>query len=77
MLINTKMLIVDYTDNGKNEYWENFCFDLKQYVAHAMEGDFSEIFLSGLPHSIVVQLSFEELTAELEIFNTFETVSLN
>jgi len=78
MLIRTKVLNIEYKEGDiKTEQWDDFQFRLNGYLAHAMEGDYSELFLNGLPHSIIIQLSFDELSAELEILNNFETISLN
>lgn len=77
MTIQTKILIHEDDDEKVGEYWERFCFDLNKYVAHS-EHDFgSVLYLAGMPGAVVVQLTFSELSCELEILNNFERISLN
>ena len=75
-MIQTKVFRV--YDDGERivEEWDDFLFDPKQYVAHTRDGEFSILYLKGiLP--LKIQLNFDDLTNELKIFNTFETINLN
>ena len=79
MTIKTKILCKEPIkgEDVPREYWENFEFDIRSYVAHS-EHDFgSVLYLSGLLVSVIVELSFKELSEQLRIFNNFETISLN
>lgn len=79
MTIKTQILCKEpgEFDSIPREYWEKFEFDIRSYVAHS-EHDFgSVLYLSGLLVSVVVKLSFEELSEKLQIFNSFETIGLN
>ena len=79
MTIKTKILCKEIIDCAETprEYWENFEFDVRHYVAHSEHDDGSILYLSGLLVSMVVKLSFEELSEKLQIFNSFDNIGLN
>ena len=79
MTIRTKLLCKELLDGEEipREYWENFEFDIRSYVAHSEHDNGSVLYLSGLLVSMVVKLSFEELSEKLQIFNSFDTMGLN
>tara|TARA_Y100001937_G_scaffold70937_1_gene96572 strand:+ start:252 stop:491 length:240 start_codon:yes stop_codon:yes gene_type:complete len=79
MTIKTQILCKEQTehDSTPREYWEKFEFDIRSYVAHSEHDLGSVLYLSGLLVSVVIKLSFEELSEKLQIFNSFETIGLN
>jgi hypothetical protein len=79
MTLRTKVLTREFDENENliSETWDDFCFDLTHYIAHARDKNFCELYLMGMSHSVLVQLSFEEIAFELENLNTFERISLN
>jgi hypothetical protein len=79
MIIRTKLLCKEPIsgEDLPREYWENFEFDIRGYVAHSEHDLGSVLYLSGMLVSVVVQLSFSDLSAELQIFNNFGTLGLN
>ena len=79
MTIRTKILCKESIDGEEypREYWENFEFDIRSYVAHSDHECGSILYLSGLLVSMVIKLSFEELSEKLQIFNNFDSIGLN
>ena len=79
MTIKTKILCTEPGENNSSprEYWENFEFDIRSYAAHSEHDLGSVLYLSGLLVSVVVNLTFDDLSAQLQIFNNFETIGLN
>ena len=79
MLIKTKLFVIEEDETGDivESYWDDFNFDLKNYGAHCEHEQGSLLYLVGLPHPFVIQLSFKELSLQLEFLNNFETISLN
>ena len=79
MTIKTKILCKEPIkgEDIPREYWENFEFDIRSYVAHSEHDIGSVLYLSGLLVSVIIELSFKELSEQLRIFNNFETISLN
>ena len=79
MTIQTKILCKEPVkgEDIPREYWENFEFDIRSYVAHSEHDLGSVLYLSGLLVSVVVELSYYDLSAELKIFNNFDNMGLN
>lgn len=79
MTLTTKVLTREFDENDKliSETWDDFCFNLTHYIAHARDENGCELYLLGMNHSVMVQLSFEEIAFELENLNIFERISLN
>jgi hypothetical protein len=77
MTIQTKILCIDETEHSTVEVWEKFRFDVRCYISHSEHDYGSTLYLSGMPGPVVIQLTFEELSFELENLNTFEYLSMN
>ena len=75
--IKTKKKCVREEEDRLIEWWDDFEFDLSLYEAHSTHEFGSVLYLAGFKRAFVIQMSWEELSIELEIFNTFETVCLN
>ena len=79
MTLRTKVLTREYDEDENliSETWDDFSFSLTHYIAHARDEHGCELYLYGMNHSVMVQLSFEEIAFELDNLNTFERISLN
>jgi len=73
MLIQTKI----YCELDETNWWDDYMFDLSNYISHSRSDDFSLLLLRGMDGPVTIQLSFEDLATQLQILNTFETISLN
>jgi len=79
MRLITKILTVETDNDGEitHEYWDDYSFEASRYVSHASHEFGSFLYLEGMPGSVVVKFSFNELSKELDFLNTFEIISLN
>ena len=79
MILKTKVLTREFNEDEQliSESWDDFCFSLSHYIAQARDEYGCELYLIGMAHSVMVQLSFEEIAFELDNLNTFERISLN
>ena len=56
MLIQTKI----YCELDETNWWDDYMFDLSNYISHSRSDDFSLLLLRGMDGPVTIQLSFDE-----------------